>query len=128
MSTITLGYSPNDFFYVDAESSGIRPTQEWCDSNNPTNITWDVKCSAAINPATQNTYFMDNSFNCIQKELCINMDNATKLIDYENRHEGSDRKYVDAKTNHDIVLLDVINLGIGIIFAIAVIYRNRNMK
>lgn len=121
-STVTLGYSPNDFFYVDATNQGIMPDKEKCEALKPYDITWDVSCSPAPH------MFDDASFNCVQKELCINYDKASKIMEKENTHGGANKQYADVNLKYDIAFMDVINLGIGILFAIIIIYKNRNVK
>jgi len=121
---VLLGYNPNDFFYISASDS--MPAD--CDSLNPYAGYWDISCGTAINPATSNTYFQDNAEQCVQKELCKNKDAALKLAEKQNRQLGGDEKYMDSKIKYDNVLMDVINLGIGIFFAIFLIYRNQSVK
>ena len=117
-SIVTLGYSPNDFFYVDAQNQGIMPKTGQC--QNLISTYTDAKCGAGSGG------FIDNSFNCIQKELCVNWKKANEITEIENQHGGADKKFTDASMTHDIALMDIINLGIGIFFAMAIIYRNRN--
>ena len=119
-STVTLGYSPNDFFYVDATNQGIMPDKDACETLKPYDIHWDVSCSPL--------HFQDMSLNCVKKELCINYDKASKIMEKENTHGGADKQYADVNLKYDIAFMDVINLGIGILFAIIIIYKNRNVK
>jgi hypothetical protein len=128
-----IGYSPNDFFYSLADPT-IQPTLEQCtnpdDSTylDPYNSFWDVSCSnTMVNLDTNNFYFMDFSMNCVKKELCKNLDKVTILNTNENKHDSSEKQYLDVKMNYDIALLDIINLGIGILFALVIIFRNRNV-
>jgi len=128
-----IGYSPNDFFYSLADPT-IQPSPQQCTDPNdqgyldPYNSFWDVSCSNTItNPDTANPYFIDFSMNCVKKELCKNLDKITVLNENENLHDSSEKQYLDVKMNYDIALLDIINLGIGILFALIVIFRNRNV-
>lgn len=118
MSTnIELSYSPTDFFYV--KYNDLMPTD--CNelAADMNSLTWDTSCN--------DTYFKDNSMNCVQKELCKNKDKADILEKTNNTHKGLDKNYIDSSMQYDIAFVDVINLGIGIIFAIFIIYKNQNM-
>ena len=116
-NTILVGYSPNDFFYADADSQGIMPSQTKCSSLKPYSNNWDTSCNA-VN-------FPDASGNCIDKELCKNRDYVTTLFDIEQKHSGSNEKYFNVKDQYDGVFMNTINLGIGCIFLGGVILQNR---
>jgi hypothetical protein len=118
-TNVILGYNPNDFFYADALNRGIMPTDANCNDLNIHDQSWDLSC---------NSWFADNSGNCIKKELCINKEKVEYLLNTENNHSGADEKYSNAKTNYQDVLLNTINLGIGVLFLIIIIFRNRNIK
>ena len=123
-SNIELSYSPTDFFYV--KYNNLMPTD--CNTlafdvdGKPVDInslTWDTSCNDAN--------FKDNSMKCVQKELCKNQEKAQTLETTNNTHKGLDKNYIDSSMQYDIAFVDVINLGIGIIFAIFIIYKNQNM-
>jgi len=116
-NNIIVGYSPNDFFYVDAINQGVMPTDDECKELDPYSGTWDVSCGS---------WFSSNSDNCIKKELCINKDKAGYLSKVENTHSSSNEKYMNEKMNYDTVLLNTINLGIGVTFLLVIIYKNIN--
>ena len=118
-TNVVVGYSPNDFFYADAANRGLMPSDTVCASLKPYDQTWDVSC---------NSWFSDNSGNCINKELCINKDKVQYLLKTENDHSGANEKYSNAQTSYQNVLLNTINLGIGVLFLIVIIFRNRNTK
>ena len=118
-STVLLGYNPNDFFYVDAENQGYWDPNE-CSSDNIKNLDPADKCNE--------TNFKDNGKNCVSYELCKNKELATQIMEKQTTHGGEEKKYYDSAMSYDIALMDIVNLGIGIIFIIAIIYRNRNMK
>jgi hypothetical protein len=116
-NNVVVGYNPNDFFYADAIQQGVMPTDSQCIKLKPYDHTWDISCGS---------WFSDNSGNCIKKELCINKDKAEYLSGVENKHMGADEKYMNDRMSYDNVLLNTINLGIGILFLIIVIYKNKN--
>jgi hypothetical protein len=113
---LIVGYSPNDFFYVDAIQQGVMPSDKDCEKLKPLDQKWHYKCGP---------YFLDNKDDCIKKELCINKSKAAYLTSVEHNHTGSDEKYMNNKQSYDNVLLNTINLGIGIIFLVIIIYKNR---
>lgn len=117
-STVLLGYNPNDFFYVDAAANGYFDSKN-CTNDIIKNLT-DEQCSG--------NNFIDNSMNCVYHELCKNKDLASKIMEKQTTHGGEEKKYYDSAMTYDIALMDIINLGIGILFIIAIIYRNRNVK
>lgn len=113
---VIVGYSPNDFFYADAISQGVMPTDAECQKISPYDHSWDLSCGS---------WFSDNSGNCIKKELCINKDKASYLTDIEKKHSSANEKFMNEKMSYDNVLLNTINLGIGIVFLLIIIYKNR---
>ena len=116
MSNVVVGYSPNDFLYIDATNRGIMPSEQQCASLNPYDQTWDVSCVQ---------FFSDFSGNCIRKELCKNKEKAIYLQDVQHGHSGVAEKYMNEKMNYDNVLMNTINLGIGILFLVIIIYKNQ---
>ena len=119
VNNVTVGYSPNDFFYADAIGQGVMPSDEECKKLDPYSHTWDISCNA---------WFRDNSGNCIKRELCVNKDKADHLTSIENNHSTSVEKLMNEKMSYDNVLLNTINLGIGVIFLLVVIYKNIKVK
>jgi hypothetical protein len=115
VKNVTVGYTPNDFFYADAIGQGVMPSERECNNLNPYNYTWDFSC---------NVWFSDNSGNCIKRELCKNRDKAEHLTRIEDNHSSSIEKLMNEKMNYDNVLLNTINLGIGVIFLLVIIYKN----
>ena len=108
---ITVAYNPNDFFYVNAiTSAGSKSSTidaDFCPSKKEVNIT-RAECLKKNDK--------DDDINtCYDKELCINIDNAKKIYELENRHDGTGEKYnnVNAEYRHEIV--KSYNLGIGVL-------------
>jgi hypothetical protein len=115
-NNMIVGYSPHDFFYVDAENRNMMPSDEKCKELKPDDQKWNSECGE---------HFKDNSGNCIAKELCKNREKAVFLQSLENSHSGSTEKYMNEKMNYDNVIMNTINLGIGILFLIVIIYKNQ---
>jgi len=136
-NNVIVGYSPNDFFYVQAEKSKYIDPNSDCNSLpvygnvnlhgnsiaygsslSLSDPAWDMICN-------DNKYFSENSTNCLKRELCTNKKHATKLEDLQNTKLGAMEKYMNEKMNYDSILMNSINLGIGIVFLIVVIFKNQ---
>lgn len=135
-NNVLVGYSPNDFFYVQAEESSVINSNTDCynltingNVNLPNGNTIASGSSLHLNnPAWDticNNYFSKNQENCVKRELCNNKKNATQLGDLQNSKSGAMEKYMNEKMNYDSILMNTINLGIGIVFLIVVIYKNQ---
>jgi len=113
---ILIGYSPNDFFYSSVYNGGI-PTDVSCNQLNPYESQWDIKCNTS--------HFMDNSNNCISQQLCINKDRVKKMQNILNKQTGSDERFDNAKSVYNYTLVNILNLGVGIMVMIGLIYKYR---
>ena len=121
-NSIIMGYSPNDFFYSQAGS--LMPTDDQCllltPDTNTNGEKWDDLCDDA--------HFIDNSGNCISRQLCINKQNVDSIVKNENAHLESQKRNADMNVLYNRTIMDSVNLGIGILFILFVIYRNRNIS
>jgi hypothetical protein len=117
MST-TVAYSQNDFFYSRAENNGKMPSDGSCNSMNINNSNWDISCN--------DMNFVDNSGNCINRELCLNKQNSNLINGIQSKNSGSLEKYENSKQVFNKTILTSINLGIGIIALVILIYKNRS--
>jgi hypothetical protein len=109
----TIGYSHNDFFYVNVQDV---PTDGSC-TTLLSNTEWDMKCN--------NESFQDNSTNCINYALCKNKSLAKTLQSYQGTDNGASGKYLDSTLIFNSTVLNTANLSIGIIVLIYLIYKNR---
>ena len=115
-SDIIVGYNKNDFFYVNAETNGGTLTTANCKMNvGLHDPTWDVSCNAAN--------FVDNSANCMVKELCINKEYANKIKSMQQNHSGADEQYENAKQVYDQTFARTLNLGSGILVLLLLMYK-----
>lgn len=114
----TIAYSQNDFFYASAQNAGRMLDDETCNTIDMYNARWDFSCNK-IN-------FVDNSLNCINKELCINKINAGLISTVQNKNSGSLEKYENTKQTFNRTMLTTINLGIGVIVLGVAVYINRS--
>ena len=134
-NNVVVGYSPNDFYYVQAQKDNTMPTETECTRlklngnvivNGSTII--DGTILSSIDPAWDTickNNFSNNSSNCVKKELCKNRDKSNSLTSLESSGLGAKEKYMNEKMNYDSILMNSINLGIGIIFLLVVIYKNQ---
>jgi len=118
--SVFVEYNPNDFFYAIANKGrGIEtPSKEQCDTMDIHDNLWDDQCSAEN--------FQDNYKECIERELCINKEEVDKIKGIQNRHNGSDEKFANTNVEYGGVVINTINLGIGILLLMGLIYRFRN--
>jgi hypothetical protein len=116
-NNIVVGYSPNDFFYVNAINNNTMPSDDECALLNPYDQSWESKCN--------NTNFNDNNEDCTNQALCINKDKAIALTNLGNNGTAATEKYMNEKMNYDNTLMNTINLGIGIGFLLFIIYKNQ---
>jgi len=118
-SDIVVSYSPNDLFYTVAETNGNMLTTNDCTALKPTHISWDISCN--------NTNFPHFKESCINKELCINKENASAIRIIQSGHNGADEKYSNANSYYGYTILNMFNLGIGIVFLIYIINKYRKL-
>jgi hypothetical protein len=115
-SDIIVGYNKNDFFYVNAENTnGILSASDCTFDVDLHNTIWDTSCNE--------THFVDNSANCLKKELCINKEYANTIKHMQQNHSGADEKYENAKQVYDQTFARTLNLGGGILVLLMLIYK-----
>ena len=125
-SEIYIGFSPNNFYYVDAMNRGadFAPDDAVCGNLISSNIACQHHKSS--DPSTVLS-FNDNSFNCIQQEMCINKKLADSLTSQYN-NDGGDVKYMDFQKSYYTYLIKSVNLGIGIIVLLYLMTRTTEKK
>ena len=116
-SAVFIGYSPNDYFYNNAITSGdpYAPNDDDCAALK------DMK----IDCSHEN--FHDTSFNCIQQEMCINQKLANDLS-IQNSNNGGERKFEDEMYSFKHLIIQSVNLGIGICVIIYFLYLRRKIN
>lgn len=120
-NNILIGFSPNDFFYAQAQHDNIMPKDPaFCPSIKMYNSTWDTSCNSL--------YFSDNSYNCLAKELCINSDKATKITQYNSQHSESEGHYLDTYMSYKNSFTNIANISVGVLTLFIFILRNRNVS
>jgi hypothetical protein len=120
-STSYLGFSPNNFYYVDADARGSQyaPDNSCNDVFNSIGIFNGLNCD--------HDSFKDNSFNCLKKVMCNNKKLAETLHE-EYSKTGSNVRYSDNKTSYNIYLIKITNLVIGISALFYFMYKNKNIS
>lgn len=116
---VLVEYNPNDFFYAVADREKMMPDENKCKDLSIHDDTWEKSCNK--------DNFYDNRDKCIDRELCINKENVDKIEKIKNNHNGADEKYSNTNSEYTGVILNTINLGIGIILLGGLIYRFRKM-
>ena len=122
---LLVSFNKNDFWYnrpVVGVSDNM-PILDNCSRNEVYSREWDTnKCN--------NVSKGDKNQDCIRRELCLNRDYADKVDKLQNNHNGSDQNYLDVKNKYSYGFLQSINLGVGVIGVVYIIYsfyKNRNI-
>jgi hypothetical protein len=122
IKNITIAYNPNDFFYINANTSEDEKFFEkypsYCETklnDTTTNVNRET-CGNLSNVKNE------DAAACYDKELCINASNSKKINNIENNHDGADRRVNDMNINYNHEILKSYNLGIGIIGILTYFY------
>jgi hypothetical protein len=152
-SNILIGYNKNDFLYVSTNADKLLPKEKCDASYNNMNITCEYpnpdflnnlsictknnttdetikSCLGDINISYANDYpkwklWQDNSYNCLNIEICKNRDNADKIYQLQNNHLGSNVKLEDVNKMYKNEYTRTIHLTIGIIGIVAFIFYSK---
>lgn len=111
---MNLQHDINNLFYMKAIDEQIMPSDDVCNKLKK-NITVDT-CNQ-IN-------FRDNSFNCIRNEFCKNKELSKWIINNKDEYYSSKQKYLDIQSKYNNELLNITNLGIGILILTGFIIKN----
>jgi len=122
--TIQLGYSANDFFYAKADKFNVTGSYNL----KPSDSECQVFLSQNWEDGSCNTYFSDNSINCIKYELCKNKHKLGDLDTNDNRYAESIEKNANTDLDLKNTILNTMNLIIGIGFIFFVIYKLQDMQ
>jgi hypothetical protein len=140
MSTVTIAYNPNDFFY--STNSYNVPSNDECNFsfNNDASYSqcspcYGVNISGNIDANSYTVtngkiyinkcdvgFWNDTSSNCFKYELCKNKKLATLANNKQNNYSGSDERYANIKKEYDYAVLHTINIVTGIIILGGVTY------
>jgi hypothetical protein len=82
----------------------------------------DISCNVDTN------YFKDNAQNCVKKQLCQNKEYAEEIENLQIKHNGADEKFGDINSIYGFSLINVLNIGSGILFLFFLINKySRNI-
>ena len=112
MSDIIVGFSPNDFYYVNANVD-MPPTLDACPS-----ITRD-SCDTKYDEDTANMH------DCYLMELCKNKENADSIQKMKNNHLGSDQNYLNMKNIYMNEYMKTIHYSAAIILLVGIIFYSK---
>ena len=115
---IYIGYSPTEFYYYNLHSNGapFYPTNDECSLLLNDNLNNNISCD--------DIGFKDNSFNCLKQEICKN-EMLAENLNLEYKNNGISQKYNDYKYGYNNYLINSINLVVGIIIIVYLIFRER---
>jgi hypothetical protein len=147
---IPIGFSSNDFFYknvntinMDGNRWGIGTTNDLCSKDitdlkylvktqldnlnlnidkQPTNSNYD---NGNITPINTNSINNDEIVNKIVEyylAVCKNEKLAKKIMEYHSDNANGELQYNDSMNSYEREYLNRINLGLGIIVIIGIIY------
>jgi hypothetical protein len=112
---VAVTFNPNDYIYVGA--GDLMPTQQQCnDPNDGYIFIYDGSC----NP--NSSLWADYSMNCYKKQLCLNEQYATQIMNMEMDHLGTNQNYMNLETLQMKEYLRMFNLGIGMVGLVAGIF------
>ena len=111
-SLYVVGYSKNDFYYVDASFTSDK--FYLCTNDTIKNFDISNRCTDAS--------FNDNSSNCMNNQLCKNKEYADKIESIVNSHLGSGENYQDVNKLYQEQYKKMINNGLSIAFVIFMIF------
>ena len=111
---MNLQHDANNFFYIKAINEQIMASNKKCN---------DLKQKINVDTCNQ-INFNDNSLNCIQNEFCKNKELSEWITNNKDEYYGSKQKYLDIESKYNNELLNITNLGIGIIILTGFIIKN----
>jgi hypothetical protein len=118
-TNLVASYSPNDLYYMN-----MTKLFENTGTYNPiVDYTTCDKVDIDVNACNTTSYFNNNTQNCVKKQLCINKEYAEKIKDLQTKHNGADEKFEDINSVYGLSVINIFNLGIGIVFLIFLINK-----
>lgn len=127
MSSVTIDYNPNDFFYVSADtitdsSCNNSTTGYKLLSDDSCNFYIDISqdlYDMSINDVSYN-HFKTNLEKCFNKEVCVNKDQSVKVDNVQNNNLEN-QNYKNTMDIYYNEYLKSFNLIMGITFLIVTI-------
>jgi len=103
--TIQIGYSANDFFY-----------------NTLPLFSFDLSETNCFDVSSHTIWNIDMSMNCYNHEMCNNKQYAKQIFNINNTHGKSNIQLNDTNKEYYYQYIQTINLGIGNLFLLFVIF------
>ena len=124
LTSTFIEYSPNDFIYIDAVKNGAPYAPDAnCTILLKDDYLRDASCSFT---GGSDDPFIDNSFNCIKKQLCINKQLVESLPHDYSLDDSSNTKYHDSKQIYYDYVAKLINLGVGLAAITYLVVKSRS--
>jgi hypothetical protein len=126
MEDTILGYSSNDFYYINASDiSNGRLTSNPSISCDTTSSIQDSTCA---NLKSNDPNAGDTMVKCYVREVCKNKTKSSQLTFLPENILVSNERYQNAKSEYNIEYLNRMNYIIGIIssIAISIYYMTKN--
>ncbi len=108
-SLYVVGYSKNDFFYVDASFTDFNKC-----TTSVLNYNDKVNCTDST--------FSSNNQSCMDKQLCLNKKYADEIESIVYSHLGSGENYQDVNKLYQEQYKKLVNNSISIAFVIFMIF------
>lgn len=124
MSNVYVGYSPNDFFYQTTKNvvtSDYHPTQQEC--KNIIENANIVSSLPYLNKKDCTSYFGDNKIECIKSKICLNEQSVNQINSQDVEHNSAYAKNTDNSVEFQDTFLNTVNLSLGILFIVFVIFK-----
>jgi hypothetical protein len=144
MSNVYVGYSPNDFFYEDTKSlkDAAGKTVEYLPDLNVAHDTVTLTNTEGkpgtaeggnlkikdLSGADCTSYFGDHKLSCIKNQIYKNKENVDLLNAMDISHNSAYAKNSGNAEEFQDVFLNTMNLSIGILFILFVIFKIQNIK
>lgn len=122
-SPVVVGFEPTALYYYSTSPPLGLPagTNVSCNSlpKPMYDPSWDTSCNMS---SPTGSPFLDSSYNCYVRQICINKDKSDKLADLQNKHSGSNENYADANATYNQTLTNTYNLIGGIVGISVIMY------
>jgi hypothetical protein len=131
MSNVFVAFSPNDFFYVNTQSDDFYPS--------PTDVSGGGRgtdfrsiChhirTIPFGDASCTTFFIDNSANCLKKQVCDNMTQVDAIRAVDASHNMMYNRNLDTSDDLRKTFINTVNLTVGILFVVFVFIKLRRLS
>ena len=144
MLNVYVGYSPNDFFYEDTKDltnakgniadylpnlnidhGNVRLANN--EGRSGTLEAGNLKIKD-LSGADCSSFFGDHKLACIKNQIYINKENVEILNSMDMSHNSAYAKNSGNAAEFQDVFLNTVNLSIGILFILFVIFKIQNIK